>query len=189
MTPAPRRVPASPCSPGNCGAVSDGFAWSGACLAAVKAILGQATLEASLCGRSVKLSSHCSGLGGPELAVQQLQASSLRAAGFQLDLKFVSACEKDKQCQRILCSRAGEDHVFTDMFDYFPGYGQRVRSPDDSYECLKAKCVPQLARFCCRHQGHCQAPSMDVDLCGSPCQPWSTYGLRLGILAELYPQV
>ena len=47
--------------------MSDGFAWSGACLAAVKAIFGQPTLEASLSGRSVKLSSHCSGLGSPEL--------------------------------------------------------------------------------------------------------------------------
>ena len=181
LTPAPRHVLGSPHSPGNFGSVSDE---SSVCLAAVKTVLGHPTLEESLCGRSVKLSSHCSGLGSPELTVQQLQASSMHALGFQLDLKFVFACEQDKQCQRILSNRAGEEHVFTDMFEYFPGYDQCVRSPDDSYECLKAKCVPQLARYCCRHQGHCQAPSMDVDLCGSPCQPWSSYGLRMGILAK-----
>ena len=165
------------------GPVSAAFSWSGACLAAVRAVHGREALEASLCGRSIKLSTHCSGVGSPELAAQQLEASSMSALGFQLDLKFVSACEKNRSCQKILCRRTGAGHIFTDMFQYFPNWDQRMRTPSESYAILRAGCEPQRSRFCHLHQGHCQGPSVDVDLCGSPCQPWSKYGLRKGFRA------
>ena len=60
-----------------------------------------------------------SGLGGPELALDEI-LDALRSRGLNVSVRFFRAREKSKQCRVVLLARpppAGPEHVFKDILD------------------------------------------------------------------------
>ena len=154
------------------------------------AVGGLPNLQWSLLGRPIKISSHCSGIGGAEVSAQMLVASSLDALGFPVNIDCESTCDTSKRCRSMLLDRAraaGKDwHVFDDIFSFFPGWNQEIEDPETMIQKLKETCQPTLGRHCHQHGSACSLPEVDGDLCGSPCPPCSRCGSHLGALLAIF---
>lgn len=165
--------------------LADAFQWPALFWQALStAVDGVARLQSSLLGRPIKISSHCSGIGGAEVAAQMLVASSLGTLGFPVNITCESTCDTSKRCRSMLLARAeeaGKDwHIFNDIFSHFPGWNQELEDPDSMIQALKDTCQPTVGRHCHQHGQACEHPEVDGDLCGSPCPPWSRFGSHLG---------
>jgi hypothetical protein len=152
------------------------FLWAETCLKAVSGFLQGGWLHGSV----LKLSTHCSGIGSPEMAMEQLAANSMSCLGFQLRIDCVAACDTSHHCQTVLLERMGSGHVFSDIFGYFAAWDGALQPPDEVVRALRATVSLQAPRECKRHGQQCQQPNADIDVTGSPCQPWSRYGNRKG---------
>lgn len=95
-------------------------------------------------------------------------------------LVSVSACELSLACQRILQQRAcAPSHIQKDVFSNFspcPAAGSNF----PGFEILKTKLQSLPLVSSCPCCGEHPRPVADVDMSGTPCQPFSKDGTRLG---------
>ena len=163
----------------------EAFAWPRKLLSALPAALNcsAAFLGRSLLSRRVRLSTHCSGIGAPEIAAGMLMANSAVLA-FDLNIEFVAACDADAACRGLLLAQSADRHVFSDIFEFFPGWDRKVRAPDATVGLLKSCVNVRQSRMCWQHQHPCEQPAVEGDICGSPCQPWSRAGKGMGAKSE-----
>ena len=161
------------------GSIVDSFGWAAACWdAVVQFIGGREHLRDSLWCGPIQVSTHCSGIGAPEAALLQLQASS----PVTVSVNCLAASDVSPDCQRRLLSRLpSSSHIFGNIFAHFPGYEAIVREPDETVKLLRAS-FDAFAMLPCARHGHCNHPEPEGDICGSPCQPYSKMGKQLSAL-------
>jgi site-specific DNA-cytosine methylase len=100
-------------------------------------------------------------------------------------MTYVSACEINRHCSKVLIHR-GTSHncVFKDIMEFCPGLPGwpelRQLSWQDRLKLVR-KHFRQGPCKCWRHTGPCSVESCDFDFSGSPCQPWSFFGSRGGL--------
>ena len=134
---------------------------------------------------SIHVSTHFSGIGCAEQAVecvhkafQELLQSKVTAGAVANSsmLRFVSACDVSRSCQKLLMGRS--EHVFGDIKDAFPTLEMPGPDRPVAERWAEAKrAVATIARECQSHVA-CRPPTVTVDISGSPCQPWSRAGQR-----------
>ena len=166
------------------------FAWPMVFWRSLKMVMGGVEqLKQSLLGQVLNISTHCSGIGAAEVATAMLCAHSKQALGFPVRINCKSVCDTSSVCRGILARRQQHEqdawHIFDDIFHMFPGWDQQLRSPDIMAQELRRTCETQVPRVCHQHGQKCAHPLVHGDVCGSPCQPWSRYGVRLGCLSAV----
>ena len=173
-TPAPPAVCAEPQSFQEC------FEWP----AKVFQLAQEANIDIyeRLGRRSWKLSSHFSGLGTAELALQMLQKSFPPLARSNFQVEIVSVCESSRQLRRVLQERlAGSGCIFGDIEGLLDSINlhelasnaplTEVRSTILAEAIGRAKMAS--TSVCSHHGGACRLRGADVDVSGSSCRPWS----------------
>ena len=153
-------------------------------LALVSSLGSVAEIQSSLLGQKVKISTHCSGIGAAEMAAQMLMAHSVKTLGLAARIQCQSVCDTSRKCRAILAARSRQHsegwHIFNDIFHLFPAWRQELLKPEAMVQELLQTCNTRAERRCQQHGRECAHPVVDGDLCGSPCPPWSRFGLRLG---------
>ena len=119
-----------------------------------------------------------------------LAAAGRHVLRAELCLETTFSCECSSSCHATLKARLPGKCIFTNLLHRFGGCG----SPSDTIgrhvqagrlnfaECGKALLRAQVARgsACEVHGAACPLGHIDLDVAGSPCQPWSTAGRRQG---------
>ena len=130
--------------------------------------------------RTWTLSSHFSGLGTVEVALQMLQNSFPPQARSRLQGEVISACEISPALQEGLRQRfAG--CIFGDITGLTDFTAPRnlasqpslAQMADIARDIARAKLVPTSRCFQQFHGTGCRPRGADIDVSGTPCQPWS----------------
>ena len=161
------------------------FAWARAALAHL-AEYSTLSTRSLLC-RGHRVSTCCSGLGTAEAAIQQILAASPVVAS-PVSLQHVASVEADNACCSALVRRGNsEAHVFKNLFDFFPGSKPgKVGKPKEKFRsfCKSYAASHEVSSdpefTCLAHDKNCSFPPVDGCIAGTPCQPWSRMGKRLG---------
>ena len=155
------------------------FEWAAIAMATLAQELG-ADMHRKLGQMAWTCCSHVSGLGTLEVALGMLRAAYPPIDRANLRAQTLYACEKAPSLRRILCSRfAG--CVFTDVMGRMDEVDLSGLSFDDQIAAFRGVRVAPTAQ-CSKHGAWCPVPRADVDVSGSPCQPWcsATRGRRRG---------
>ncbi|CAJ1352965.1 unnamed protein product [Effrenium voratum] len=137
-------------------------------VAAADEALGFGKLSQSLLGGRLVVSTHFSGVGCAEIALNMLQPA---------------LNDKSAKSRRVLRMRFPDACIYGDIFDYVPDLPawealakltptQRQAQVDERYQ--------GGGRHCCSHQAACAPRVAHGDIAGSPCPPWSAAGARKG---------
>ncbi len=164
------------------------FQWAFRLIAALKFIVGTDALRCRLAMVQC-LSSHFSGLGTVEVALQFLAAAVLQELWLRLPWSVELLCDHGPSQQKVLLARQrGRCCVFDDMLDRVPTLRPFAEQRDGSvdYAALQraARAAPVVRTGKCVAHGRppqfaqCAAADADVDVSGSPCKPWSAAGSR-----------
>jgi hypothetical protein len=137
------------------------------------------SISSSLLGTPACLSSHCSGLGGVEIAVRMITDVAPFCLTFPVSLTSVACFEMNSACAAILKSRAADCCIFRNMFERWPAW-DRIHSGWEETAAVFREGAPMPRMPCKRHLGLCQFPHVMGDVTGTPCQPWSRSGKREG---------
>ena len=169
------------------GNLAEAFRWPARFWSAMLQALdcSAATLQRSLLGKKLNISTHCSGIGAAEVAAEMLVANSARELGFSVSIRCTSACDTSPACRRVLVGHSSERHVFSNIFDFFPGWDEKLHEPEAVVKVLKEFCQEAQQRDCTQHMCRCQHPAVHGDICGSPCQPWSRSGKGRGSISTV----
>ena len=160
------------------------FEWASIAMQTVAQELGQ-EMHARLGRRPWTFCSHFSGLGSLEVALEMLQAAYPPVDRARLRVESRYACEVTPQLRRVLESRVS-GCVFKDVMGRMTGAVRHPRggfegmSFDDKVEAFRGATVSPIAE-CSKHGILCRVPTADVDVSGSPCQPWSTATCTSGV--------
>jgi len=161
------------------------FRWAFCLVAVLEKICGTRVLRERLEG-SQRFSSHFSGLGGAEVAVNFIQSAVLHLLWLRLSWTQEHACDKGRSQQRVLKARLQKLSccIFADIFDRVPdlrhfavGHESDAVFADMKATALAAQ-VSQSGK-CVTHGGPCKAVHTDIDMSGSPCQSWTGIGKLL----------
>ena len=146
-----------------------------------------AQLQRSCLTRTWRVSTHFSGLGSAELALQLLEhAAAGLTGGVGPQFNLVSACEKQPSRQRVLRTRLPQDcHIFDDIMERFRDLPELSETVDwrGIWSRMPDAFLGQGIAARCRQHLHSQcrlAAPPDLDISGSPCQVWSSMGSRGG---------
>ena len=164
--------------------------WADRLLFSLRAILGEAILRRRFAAfRNV--SSHCSGLGTAELALQHLRAACLRVLNFDPGWETSSVCDNGRGQQQALAARLrGRCCIFADVLDIVPALqpfhpvlprravASQLAPPaySDMLQVAKTAPVSQTGR-CVAHSSECLRAPAELDVSGSPCNSWTSEGL------------
>lgn len=155
-----------------------GFTWPARMLSALRQELGDDAIVRGLCAPpQQKASTHFSGLGTAELAVDMiniaLAAAFPRAQG---SLGFVFACERSVALRRVLLRRAPDRCLFADLAARFSGVEPAVADGRLQFDRAMAavRRAPMMHTMQCEtHGSMCPLDGVQIDISGSPCTPWS----------------
>ncbi|CAE7296959.1 unnamed protein product [Symbiodinium natans] len=143
---------------------------------------GAEKLRESLLNHANLFSSHCSGIGSPEQACDILQAALTATLGWPKRWQSVSACEINKACCAILEQKLPSDCCINrNIFDAFPGWDSSLGPSPTVLERWTALCSawrPDIKLPCAAHGGLCKQRRSNLNVTGSPCQPWSKAGRK-----------
>ena len=78
------------------------FAWATQVLLFLAQDVGVQGLQQQFCSRTINVSTHFSGIGAAEVAMDMLRATSLKLWGWTLNLVSRSACDNNRRCQNVL---------------------------------------------------------------------------------------
>ncbi|CAL1165999.1 unnamed protein product [Cladocopium goreaui] len=140
---------------------------------------GFAHLQRSWANKRVMFSSYFSGIGGLEVALEFLNAA-WKARDLPGCFVSVSACEKNPACRRVLEGRNKDGHLQRDVMHNF------VPDPTDKlarlqgFQARKAFFENLKVVSSCPCCGEFPRPEADMDVTGSPCQPFSSDGVGMG---------
>ena len=165
------------------------FSWASRLLDSLKRLFGEERAFSCLFGHvPLCFSTHFSGLGTAELAVQMLAAAGRRSFRAELRLQASFSCEISGACRAVLKERSPGRCVHANLlarFGHAPEaiVGRHVRAGRLNFRtCCDAMLRSPLspASPCAEHGGACLFGRADIDVAGSPCPPWSRAGLRKG---------
>ena len=165
------------------------FSWADRLLDSLKRLFGEERVLSCLFGHAPLIfSTHFSGLGTAELAVQMLAAAGRRSLRGELRLRAAFSCELSAGCCAVLKQRSPGRCVHANLLDRL-GHapedliGRHVRAGRlDFQACCDAMLRSPLSTgsACAQHGGACAFGHVDIDVAGSPCPPWSAAGRRKG---------
>ena len=166
------------------------FKWAFRLLHVLDGILGTRTLRARL-AHSLKWSSHFSGLGSSEVAMDFIKSAALRVLWQRLSWTVEHVCDIGRSQQQVLLGRShgrGYHCVFGDIFDRVPDlkrfaigpasvavYADMKRAAESARVSPSGNCVSHGTRS---RPNHCPVTQADVDVSGSPCNSWSFEGAQ-----------
>ena len=145
-------------------------------------ILGVNHLRQSTLCTATATTSFFSGIGTSELAWKAI-AAALAQFGVHCCLRQTFACEHDPVCQVLLLAHTS-GHIFADLLDMMSAPGLIGCSSFEQKHAATRSAAVRLSAWCCRHGARCPVSGGDIDTSGSPCQDWSTAGLRRGSEGE-----
>jgi C-5 cytosine-specific DNA methylase len=146
------------------------------------------------------MSSHCSGQGSADIALQFITIGLLAICSLAIPLKSLSACVRasaqpphasvhntgqdvDTRCQRALKQLLNPDghqqgHVFCDLWDMVSGQHvpPGMAMPLGQLQSYIGQLPLSTAAFCVGHGRMCRFASADLDTTGTPCQDFSGCG-------------
>jgi site-specific DNA-cytosine methylase len=142
--------------------------------------LGETTLRHRFAARQ-SFSSHFSGLGTVEVALQHIRAACLRVLGFDPKWEIAFCCDSGTSQQRALKARMqGRCCVMANVLDHVPALipFASARAPNYSEMLQVALASPTTASGrCVAHGGQqCKWQRADGNVSGSPCNSWSREG-------------
>lgn len=170
-------------------AMKDVFLWAFVLLQSFSQLLGAVYVRGKLGSVHWRLSTYFSGMDCAVWAVEQLKAAAMEMFSISLDIKFGSACEINKACQRWLTAESMPDRcVFGDLLQFGDERTRNCETENvddiklhDTHMCLKHN------KLCPRNV---EAPGhINVDVSGPPCVLFSNYGLRQGFANKAKAQV
>jgi hypothetical protein len=151
------------------GSMADCFKWPEVALKVLRETMGE-ELFCRLGSRRWAVSSHFSGLGTVEVALDMIRIAYPSIVRGRLDIEVVSSCEKSPQLRRVLAERSGVC-VFADILCRL-----HMEQLDLEFKELRQhiseRPVANAAK-CVAHHATCRIPGANVDISGSPCRPWS----------------
>ena len=168
------------------------FQWATGLLSCLGNFIPLHLLKQSFLVQGATFTTHFSGVGTAERAVQCLVAAAGPAIGFAPALQCLSACEcapaSQQMLEQVLSSTACLFHDILDISPaakaFFSQHEQSMAKLDfhTIWEKVKAAGAHMARRRCKVHRGtFCTVSHTPVlDISGSPCQPWSTAGRRRG---------
>ena len=178
------------------GLLQQSMTWAVFLLGALTQIMDIGDLQRSYLGqdRQSFYSTHCSGMGCPEMALLFLGKAAQVYGRLRMRLQNAASCDISHRCRNLLQVRTPESHVFSDIFEKFPGW-QNIPVPENLLNSLpreilhfaqqlyrlRAAYEPGKACVCATHKQCCLEPDViSGDVSGTPCPPWSRMGKRLG---------
>ena len=127
-----------------------------------------------------KFSSHFSGLGSVELALQMLRVAFSAPARGELQVEVVSACENSPLLRRRILSQRFSGCIFKTIEGHLTSIDLSGLGPNadglgpNAGTCAEAIGKAKLAPTCaCSRHGECKPQAVHIDVSGSPCRPWS----------------
>ena len=169
--------------------------WASGALQCLGAFLPQHVLKQSLLLNAPTLTTHFSGTGTTEWAARSLAGAAAGAIGFPVSIRALSACESCRACQGALRQVLPQGAcVFEDILSVSPQaaqlYADLERTGGDlDFDSAWNRIQRAGARprwRCWAHGGaECQTARPDLDVSGSPCQPWSRAGANRGQRSHL----
>ena len=170
------------------------FQWALGVLRCLEYFLGAEALRGSLLLGGFSFATHFSGVGTAERSLQCLMAASPRQ--FAASASLLWSCEKRRTCWPKLLRLPGDSCVFSDILDISPAGASLYNRLKDTREQLNfheewkklsAAGLSLAGPMCKAHGRKCfqQCGRPDVDISGSPCQPWATLGKREGNRSHL----
>ena len=161
------------------------FQWAFRLIAALEMICGTRVLRERLLGCQ-RFSSHFSGLGGAEVAVNFIQSAMRHQLWLRASWTLEHVCDKGRNQQRVLQARLQKQGccIFTDIFHRVPDLRHFAvgHASDAVFSDMKATALAARVSHsgeCLTHRNLCQAVHTDIDISGSPCQSWSAAGEQL----------
>lgn len=141
------------------------FEWPLTVLKAIQSTLGLSKVASSLLVAPLRVSTHFTGIGSAELAIQMLQSQCVAALGLRFQLTCKSACELRSPCRSILRNLFPDLDVYPNIFDKLSGVEHTVSAGEVVYQALRDKIMA----------GHVSPDcvNVDLDISGPPCQQWS----------------
>lgn len=166
----------------------EAFRWAIHVLQVLPCLIGEKLVRESIATETLNFSTHCSGIGAPEVAAMFLTCASRVTGPFPLQLVSSAMCDNLVQAKNILCKRCGytagkrgadsDPHVFGDIFEYAPHWERDVSNPETAMSALGGAMDALRPRHCSRHEQNCIMPDISGDISGTPCPPWSRRGKR-----------
>lgn len=133
------------------GVLQRSMRWACVLVEALQEKFSHAELRSSLWCSSRQVTTHCSGLGGCEVALQLLKAASeIYAEDLSLNLTMSASCDSSSACRKILLLRDVSSHVFGDIFTSFPGWLGKsgTRTPAQNLVMLEGLYQGDLGSHC-----------------------------------------
>ena len=179
------------------------FSWPERMLNSLKRLFGEENVLSCLFGATRSISTHFSGVGTAELAIQMLATAGRHVFRAELCLETAFSCECSASCQAALKKRSPGKCLFANLLERFGGggggsapfiFGRSGRSAPvfvarhvregrlDFGACREAVLRSPLSEgsSCKVHGADCSFGHVDIDVSGPPCQPWSSVGKRKG---------
>lgn len=150
------------------------FAWALQALVVLQDMFGEMVFR-RLGTRPWRFTTHFSGLGTVDVALDMLRAAFKVAARAPLEAEVVSSCEASKTLQEVLVQRS-DGCVFGDIFERIEGGAEAANAASsESYKCYVANALVAEGAECVKHdRAGCKAfKRATCDISGSSCRPWS----------------
>ncbi|CAE7348555.1 unnamed protein product [Symbiodinium sp. CCMP2592] len=130
-------------------------------------------------------SSQCSGIASAEQAYHVLEASLEAVLGWPKQWQQASVCEINAKCIDILKKKVPDDCcIFMDIFESVPASWDSKLGPaptiQERWEALCSAWQGNIKLKCRAHGGLCRQKKSTLNVAGTPCQPWSRCGKKLG---------
>ena len=161
-----------PCSKAE--SMGECFAWAMQALVVLQDLFGEMVFR-RIGTRLWRFTTHFSGLGTVDVALDMLKAAFKVAARAPLDAEVVSSCEASKTLQEVLVERS-DGCVFGDIFERIEGGAEAANAAsNESYKCYVANALVAEGAECAKHgRAGCKAHKRATcDISGSSCRPWS----------------
>jgi len=122
--------------------------------------------------RHWKITTHFSGLGTVDVALEMIRSAFQAVAHFKCFAEVVSSCEIIPSLQSVLVQRSPGACVLQDIFERV----QANRGEDsDKYRQLLLNALVARCAKCVSHRGMCAAARhAHLNVSGSSCRPWSS---------------
>lgn len=151
--------------------LTDCFTWAYEALSILRTEHGSDALHQRFGCRDWRLSTHFSGIGTVDVALDMIRSAIPRVTRGTLTATIVAACERSKPLRDLLVQRT-QCCVFGDLFE-------RIQTPSGR-KALTQKNVQHPATvvanaaICFQHgQSPCKIPRANLNISGSSCRPWS----------------
>ena len=140
-----------------------------------------------IAGKKLRVSTACTGIDAPVLALRIIGVGVQSVAGELVEIENVHACEVAAACQEeLLWSDQPPTCLFGNILDWLSDkqLSELKRVNDDEFEKIRDIIMSGALRakaWCLAHGQECRMEQSDVNVSGTPCIHFSTFGTRSGM--------